>query len=733
MKKFLLPLFLLTTIACQQQKQGTIILQVEKLIQRNLPAHQNDFIIKSIPDTAGMDVFELESSNNKIIIRGSSVPAAAKGLNYYLKHYCNCHISQSGKQMHLPGVLPRIKEKIRVVSPAKYRYYLNYCTYNYEMAFWDWQKWEKELDWMALNGVNMALTINGMEAVWQNTLEEFEFTDKEIFEFIPGPAYQAWWLMGNLEGWGGPVSQKWIDRQVNLQKKILNRMRELQIQPLFHGFYGMVPHKLKDKYPDANIIKGGDWCSFDRPDFLDPTDPLFDKMAQVYYEELEKLYGKTVFYGGDPFHEGGNTEGINISEGAQAIQQAMLKAVPNAKWVLMGWIDNPSDELLAGVDKNNIIVLDLFNDGIMNEQKQPAWKVTEGFRNSPWIYCIVGNFGGRNGLYGRFDYVTNNLRQARESAFNDKLLGIGLMPEANRLLPVKFDYLLGLAWGDLPDTDQWIKDYAIYRYGKDVPEAKEAWQIMLEEIYNIPEIMYHDEPQPVYCARPALEINQAAPWGSTKTFYSQQKITKACKMLINCADALKNADTYLYDLVDLTRQCMYEPAKTIHQNMVTAYTNKNIENFNKYSEQFLELITDLDKLLQTRHDFLLGRWISEAREVAPTEREKDLFEKNARMLITYWGQDHMPNTLIDYAFREWSGLLNSYYKKRWELYINKLNKELNNEATEDIDFLEWEMNWTEQTGTFPVSPEGDEIEMAKYMMEKYTTTKKNTTSEELQK
>lgn len=89
------------------------------------------------------------------------------------------------------------------------------------MAFWDWNRWEKEIDWMALNGVNLPLAIVGTEAVWKNTLNRLDFSETEIESFIPGPAFTSWWLMGNLEGWGGPVTDTHIQQQVVLQQKIL--------------------------------------------------------------------------------------------------------------------------------------------------------------------------------------------------------------------------------------------------------------------------------------------------------------------------------------------------------------------------------------------------------------------------------------------------------------------------------------------------------------------------------
>jgi alpha-N-acetylglucosaminidase len=61
--------------------------------------------------------------------------------------------------------------------------------------------------------VNLMLAIGGTEIIWQKTLQQFGFAEKEILNFIPGPAYTTGWLMGNLEGWGGPVTGDVITRQ----------------------------------------------------------------------------------------------------------------------------------------------------------------------------------------------------------------------------------------------------------------------------------------------------------------------------------------------------------------------------------------------------------------------------------------------------------------------------------------------------------------------------------------
>ena len=32
---------------------------------------------------------------------------------------------------------------------------------SYSMAYWDWDRWEAEIDWMALQGINLPLAFTG--------------------------------------------------------------------------------------------------------------------------------------------------------------------------------------------------------------------------------------------------------------------------------------------------------------------------------------------------------------------------------------------------------------------------------------------------------------------------------------------------------------------------------------------------------------------------------------------
>lgn len=182
------------------------------------------------------DFFELDQKGDKVVIQGNNYVSIATGINWYLKYYAGIHLLWNGMTADLPSQLPPVLKKERHETTLPYRYDLNYCTYSYTMAFWDWERWEKEIDWMALHGINLPLAITGTDVVWYQVLNRLGYSKEEINSFIAGPAFQAWWLMNNLEGWGGPNPDSWYEQQADLQKKIVKRMREYGIEPVLPGY-----------------------------------------------------------------------------------------------------------------------------------------------------------------------------------------------------------------------------------------------------------------------------------------------------------------------------------------------------------------------------------------------------------------------------------------------------------------------------------------------------------------
>lgn len=106
---------------------------------------------------------------------------------------------------------------------------MNVCTVSYSAAWWNWSRWEREIDWMALNGINLPLAFTGQEYVWRALFTEFGLTEDDMKSWFTGPAFLAWFRMGNVQGWGGPLVDDWILAQKELQLIILERMRDFQM------------------------------------------------------------------------------------------------------------------------------------------------------------------------------------------------------------------------------------------------------------------------------------------------------------------------------------------------------------------------------------------------------------------------------------------------------------------------------------------------------------------------
>jgi alpha-N-acetylglucosaminidase len=668
---------------------------VRELAERRVPWLARHLLFEKRASVHGMETFELSSKGDKVLIAASDANAAAMGLNWYLQYYCHRSMSHMGDNLSPVYPLPAVKKKIHIASPFKYRYALNYCTLNYTMSFYSWKDWEHELDWMALHGVNLMLATIGTEAVWQQTLERFGFSTKEIEAFIPGPAFNAWWLMGNLEGWGGSVTQRMIDRRTHLEQKILARMHELGIQPVLQGFYGVVPSALKKHFPKAAIRTQGKWAGgFDRPDFLLPDDPLFHCMAKVYYGEIEKLYGKSIhFFGGDPFHEGGSTKGVDLTRAGNLIQTEMQRTFPKSTWLLQGWEMNPMKELLAGLDKSKVLILELAGE------KSNDWERRKGFDGTPFICCTVNNYGEKSGLYGKLQFFADEVDRIRKGPYQNLCKGIGIMPEGIHNNPIVYDLMLELGWrGQKVEVKDWIKKYVHYRYGKDNDSIQRAWQIFLQTAYrSFPE--RDGLPENIFCARPAWNIQHVSTWGSRKRNYDTAQFAAGVKLFLSAGAAMSESKTWLIDAIDFSRQVLANKGDIIYNQMESAYQQKDSILLKKRANGFLNLILQDDSLLSLNQHFRLDSWLHAARSLGETPDEKELFERNAREQISFWGPDNPETTLHDYANKDWSGILKTLYFPRWKMFIEQAYQRVGGRPQLN-DFL-FEKDWASKKKTIP--------------------------------
>lgn len=669
----------------------------------------------------GRDYFILSNETGKIAITGRTGVCLAVGFHHYLKYFCNAHVSQMSMQVNLPEAPVPVGEIVRRETPFQTRYSYNYCTLSYTMAFWGEAQWKRELYWLAMNGVNLVLDITAQEEVWRRFLGALGYSHMECKDFIAGPAYYAWAYMANISGFGGPVHDNWFAARTRLARRNHLMMRRLGMQPVLQGYSGMAPSDINQKVPDAKVISQGLWNGFPRPAMLKTTTDAYRRLAQLFYRCQREVFGDVShYYATDPFHEGGRNGGMSPKKMARFVLDEMLKNDPESVWVIQSWGENPSKSLLQGLRgrKEHALVLDLYAEA------RPHWETWAGgeFDNTPWLWCMLNNFGGRMGLNGHMDTVASEVARAANTA--KYMAGIGITPEATFSNPVLFDLFFETVWSDTPEhlppiePDMWLAQYVRRRYGAESEAAMESFRLLRKTVYN-PSLNHNGEgaPESVVNARPAFEIRSASSWGTAVIGYDKHEFERAVRLLLEDYDALKQSDGYLFDLADCLKQVLSNTAQEYHHTMVQAYREKNLTVFDDYSARFFQLISLTEQVLGTRREFLLGTWLRGAQKLAEEADDftRDLYEFNARALITTWGAIRQANEggLRDYSNKQWAGLTHDFYRPRWEKWIALRRAELTGgqkdrrsekEQAEDWFHMEWK--WVLGRNPYPAEVNG---------------------------
>jgi len=636
------------------------------LIHRVTPSISERFRVELIPSANGKDVYELSSAGEEIVIKGNNGVSIASAYGRYLKEFCKVQYSIWGDQMALPKTLPKVPAKIRVVNPRKVRQFFNYCTFNYTATWWNWGRWQKMIDILAMHGVNMPLAIVGVEAVWYQSLLDVGFTDLEARSFITAPIYSSFQWMSVMDGTGGPLPKSYIDSHLKLGRQIMDRQMSLGMQPIVHGFSGHVPHLFKEKFPNAKVdIKKRGWSlgSFDGVAQLDPMDPLFERFGTIYLKNQIKLLGSAHYYMADPFHEGGAPVSGNeyLGNVGRRISELFTAVDPEAIWVMQTW--SMKLPIIKAVSKDKLLIMNLAGD---RWKRIPAgYEFTQGQLNS---------FGGRTHMHGDLKNLAQDL-YTQTVAQSKYCVGVGNWTEGLNDNPVNYHLALDMNWTAGPiDIHDWLKSYAACRYGSDKPELAQAWELLLKGPYRRGG---YDYPS-IIAARPGLNPPKSDPnknW-KAKDYYDSRDLVKAWELLLTAVDDCKDSAGYRFDIADCGRQSMSNLAIIYQRRIANAFINKDRVALAEAGKQFTALLADLDELVSSCPEMLMGKWQADAMSWGTTEKEKAYYASNGVTLPTIWGSDKPDPKLYDYAWREWGGFVKTYYMKRWEIFIEELDKKL---------------------------------------------------------
>lgn len=692
--------------------------------------------------------------NNTIAISGSSPNALAYGLRSYLTTYAHADLWWFiGSRLHLaPSPLPKVNGTYHGESIVPWRYHFNTVTFSYTSAFWTWEDWELQLDWMSLHGINLPLAWVGYEKLLIEVFLETGFTEEEIGTFLSGPAFQAWNRFGNIQGsWGGSLPMSWVDSQFALQKQIVARMVELGMTPVLPAFTGFVPRAISRVAPNASFVNGSQWNDFPaeytNDTFLEPFDPLFAKMQKSFIDKQQDAYGNVSnIYTLDQYNENNPFSGdLDYLRNVTSNTYASLKAADeNATWMLQGWLFYSSETFwtnerveayLSGVDDDSMLILDLFSES------QPQWQRTNSYYGKPWIWCQLHDYGGNMGLYGQVENVTINPIEALNNETTD-MVGMGLTMEGQEGNEVMYDLLLDQAWQKTAiDTDVYFHDWVSARYNSGHLPAGlySAWDLMRQTVYNNTNLATATAvTKSIFVLAPNTTglVNRTGHHPTTIE-YSPATLVHAWQDFYNASKSepsLWDNAAYTFDLTDITRQVMANAFVSLYTQFVQAANSSTNAAYSPSTAQqaganMIALLQDLDSVLSASGNagFSLPDWIASARSWADPSSYlntttassnqssiADFYEYNARNQITLWGPT---GQISDYASKQWAGLIGSYYVPRWRMFVEyTLNSSTSAKGVNEglarglLEFEEgWQtQRWGERSGeSFAPGVEGD--------------------------
>lgn len=655
--------------------------------------------------------FSYVVQDNQLYIKAASPVALCRGFYDYVKTNHYGVYTWSGKNIHIPPRWNDTSERT-VYSPFTHHYYFNVCTYGYSMPYWDWDRWEKEIDWMALHGIDMPLALVGYEAILARVWKRLGLTDEEINTYFVGPAHLPWMRMGNVSGIDGPLNADWHHSQIELQHKILKRMKELDMKPICPGFPGFIPEAFKRIYPDLEIIETH-WGGAFKNWMVSPQEPLFKEIGTAFIREWEKEFGKCDYYLVDsfneldiPFPEKGNPQRYEMAASyGQKVYESIKAANPKAVWVMQGWMFGYQryiwdyetlGALVSKVPDQKMLLLDLavdYNKHFWHSEVN--WEYYKGFYNKPWVYSVIPNMGGKVGMTGVLDFYANGHLEALSSANKGNLVAHGLAPEGIENNEVLYELVTDAGWSSQRiDVQEWLKQYSENRYGKAPQHLMKAWDYLLKSVYGT----FTDHPRFNWQFRPGSVKN-----GSINIC---DDYFKGLECFIAAADELAESPLFITDLSEMTAHYLGGKAEILTRMIDQEFLLGDTLQVKFLQHRFEQLLLGMDMLLTQHPTLRLERWLEFAKNMGKNKEQKEQYVRNARRIATIWGPP-----VDDYSARVWSGLIRNYYLPRWQHYYRSRI------THEPFDLAAWERNWVENNKDHVYhKPEIDVVSFAREMI-----------------
>ena len=619
-----------------------------------------------IPAEGGRDVYEYEARDGVLTLRGSSAVALCRGFYDYAKANALGMVSWAeGRHLRIPPRWPDAP-KTRLATPFAIRHAYNVVTAGYTFPYWTWERWERELDWQAMRGFNMLMAPAATEAIQERVWLKLGMTQPEIDAATCGPAHLPWYRMGNICGLDGFLDKQWHAGQVALQHKILDRMRELGMEPVVQSFAGFVPKAGYARlHPESQLMRMH-WGGFPdkyQPVMLSADDPQFAAITKSYMDEWHREFGAARYFLADSFNEmavpgQGQAKAEFLRHYGEKAWAAIHAADPEAVWTLQGWgFYGWSDEMLAAlfktVPEDRLFLLNYLHDYYQfygHRDTGPGCRhlfeagAAPAFEGRSWAVGYVPNMGGKTHFTGDLGLYSSISAKIARAPGRGNLVGFTLEGEALENNEMLYELLTDMAWSSEPiDLDHWFAAYGKTRYGACPPAVVEAWQLLRQGCYG----NLHDHPRFNWQRmRSSMDRNP--------NFYT------AAEKFLSAAGELGQSPLYRADAIEMAALALSLKADDWYGAAQRASNMGDDAAFDQASARALELLAQVDRLMEAHPYHRLERWIDFARANGATPEKQREYEANAKTLVTYWG---WAPGIQNYSSRVWGGLVRDYYRE----------------------------------------------------------------------
>ncbi|MBE9488139.1 MAG: alpha-N-acetylglucosaminidase C-terminal domain-containing protein [Bacteroidetes bacterium] len=465
-----------------------VTLPIVNIIDRYSPEASSRFVFELSERDSEQDFFEVSIHKNKVIVKGNSNISLACGVNYFFREKLNSSFTINNMKFYLPKKMEDL-EPIRKHTDILSRFALDINDYKRERIYWSWEKWQKEIDLMALNGVTMVYMPLGADVAWHKTLIDLGI--EQTGAFLPKPSHFANWLLGEENRTISKTYDNWYFLQGVMCRKINLELQKWDINAVVEGYNGASETILK--YSSIKENK---------------------QIAKIYYNHLKEIWGDKHFFKLSSTY-------IN-SEFAMELQKV------NNNGVSVFFLDEnlPDIEAVATKKRGDVLL-------ITKEKNLLDWDKKCFAQHHNWI--VVADEDYEN-VYDR--------------NYRNKLMLKGVSLYYNNDFRVEEHYLISSIWDKKIDYSSRYEDYVEEVFGVKDDSFADIYQKLYESsvIYSRP--MVYSEPilakvetdiikNGEYLSNLKLYLNSASKYSMNENYicetlsFTQKAVYNYCDEMLN--------------------------------------------------------------------------------------------------------------------------------------------------------------------------------------------------------